>query len=134
MKFEIGFPGNRKINAKFREFEVMTDQPVSGGGDNSAPTPFELFMASIGTCAGIYVKGFCLQRGIDTDDMKIIQTIERGPSGIGKIILDIQVPDDFPEQYKSALINVANLCAVKKTMLDPPEFEIVVNELTDTQS
>jgi putative redox protein len=127
MKMEVGFPGNAKVEAKFRGFSVMTDQPISGGGDNSAPTPFEVFLASLATCAGIYVKGFCMQRGLDTEHIKLIQEVEPGnkPGMLGKIKIKIQVPDDFPKQYHNALISSANLCAVKKHMQEPPEFEIV---------
>jgi putative redox protein len=127
MQMEVGFPGNMKVEAKFRGFSVMTDQPVTGGGENSAPTPFELFLASLATCAGIYVKGFCMQRGLDTENIKLIQEVEPGKKQgmLGKVIIKIQVPKDFPKQYHNALISSANLCAVKKHMQDPPEFEIV---------
>ena len=128
MRMEIIFPGNRKIAAKFREFEFMTDQPVSQGGDNTAPAPFELFLASLGTCAGIFIKSFCLQRNLSTDGMKIIQEVEQGSEKglLGKIKLEIQVPPDFPAQYKPALINTANLCSVKKVIQNPLDFEIQV--------
>lgn len=125
---EISFPGNKRVSAKVRQFEVMTDQPKHGGGDDTAPSPFELFLASLGTCAGIYIKGFCMQRGISTDGMRIIQEVEPGPQPglLGKIKLRIEVPPDFPEQYKNAAIQSASLCAVKKHMENPPDFEITV--------
>lgn len=128
MRMEIGFPGNKKIDARFKDFTVTTDQPVSHGGENTAPSPFDLFLVSLGTCAGIYIKSFCSERNIPTDNMRIIQEAESGPIKglLGKIKLEIQVPPDFPEQYKSALINAANLCAVKKVIQNPPEFEITV--------
>ena len=128
MRMEIGFPGNSKVDAKFRDFVVLTDQPVKHGGDNSAPEPFELFLVSLVTCAGIYVKRFCQERDISTDDIKIIQEVEPGSQKglLGKIKMEIQVPSDFPDKYKSALINTANLCAVKKNIQNPPEFEITV--------
>jgi len=131
MQMEITFPGNRKIDAHFRGFTVQTDQPQTGGGDNTAPMPFELFLASIGTCAGIYIKGFCLKRNIPTDNIKVMLDTEPGPEPglLGKISLDIQVPEVFPKQYELALINVANLCSVKKNMQTPPEFEITVNSV-----
>ena len=131
MRMEIGFPGNKKINAKFRDFEVATDQPLSQGGDNTAPTPFELFLASLGTCAGIFIKGFCLQRNIPTENIKIIQDAEPGSERgrLGRVKMQIQVPSDFPDQYKSALIQTASLCSVKKNLLTPPEFEITVKKI-----
>jgi len=126
MNMEIYFDGNKKVNARFNGQDIKTDQPVQGGGEGSAPAPFDLFLASIGTCAGIYVKGFCDQRGIPSDDIKIIQKMNFNPMTrlIDKIDLEIQVPDDFPEKYKDAVINAANLCAVKRHMLQPPAFDV----------
>lgn len=126
MELEVVFPGGKKVDANYNGFTIKTDQPIRGGGDGSAPAPFDLFLASIGTCAGIYVLGFCQQRGIPTDGIKIIQRMEIDPikRGIGGITLEIQVPTDFPEQYKEAVIRSAELCAVKKHLHNPPEFNI----------
>jgi len=123
---EVVFPGGKKVDANYNGFKIKTDQPVYSGGSGTAPAPFDLFLASIGTCAGIYVLGFCQQRGISTEGVKIVQRMEVDPfkRGIGKIILEIQVPQDFPEQYKDAVIRSAELCAVKKHMQDPPKFDI----------
>jgi len=126
MEMEIYFDGNKKVNAKFNGQDIKTDQPLQGGGDGTAPAPFDLFLASIGTCAGIYVKGFCDQRGISSDGIKIIQRMNYnyGTRLIDKIDLEIQVPQDFPEKYKEAVINSANLCAVKKHLQSPPAFDV----------
>lgn len=126
MEMEVVFPGGKKVDAKYNGFTIKTDQPMMGGGENSAPAPFDLFLASIGTCAGIYVLGFCQQRGIPTDGVKIVQRMMVDPikRGIGKIALEIQVPPEFPEQYKEAVIRSAELCAVKKHLHNPPEFDI----------
>jgi len=126
MEMEIVFPGGKKVDANYKGFTIKTDQPLGSGGENSAPAPFDLFLASLGTCAGIYVLGFCQQRGIPMDGMKIVQRMEIDPMkrGIGAITLEIQVPPDFPEQYKEAVIRSAELCAVKKHIQDPPEFSI----------
>ena len=117
------------ITAHHQGHDIKTDQPLAGGGQNSAPAPFDLFLAAIGTCAGIYVKSFCNQRNIPTEHIKIIQTIEfdsqkRLPS---KVKLDIQLPPDFPEKYRSAVISAADLCAVKRAIADPPVFEVVAS-------
>lgn len=126
MDMEITFPGGARVDATFGGFVVKTDQPWQAGGDDSAPTPFALFLASIGTCAGIYVAGFCRQRNIPTDDIRIRQSLEINPLTrmIQQINLDIDLPPGFPEQYTSALIRSAELCAVKKHMESPPEFKI----------
>ncbi len=126
MKMEIFFEEGRKVNARYNGHLLKTDQPVEAGGNDTAPAPFDLFLASIGTCAGIYVKSFCMQRGIPTDEIRIIQSMEYDFDKrlIGKIKLDIELPPDFPEKYKDAVIKAANLCAVKKHLLDPPEIEV----------
>jgi ribosomal protein S12 methylthiotransferase accessory factor len=129
MEMEITFDGGKIITAHLKGHEIKTDQPVAGGGTNSAPAPFDRFLASIGTCAGIYVKSFCDQRGIPTDKIKIIQSVDydmekRLPL---KIKLDIQLPADFPEKYRNAVISAADLCAVKRAIADPPVFEVVTS-------
>jgi ribosomal protein S12 methylthiotransferase accessory factor len=124
MEMRVYFPGGRKVYADYNGFTIETDQPKFGGGDGSAPAPFDLFLASIGTCAGIYVLGFCQQRGLSTEGIEIKQSLEFNPATrmIGKINLKIQVPETFPERYHEALVRSAELCAVKKHMDTPPEF------------
>ncbi len=126
MNMEITFAGRKKVNANFNGHVIKTDQPVISGGENSAPSPYELFLASIGTCAGIYVKSFCDNRNLPTDNIRLVQSIEYSAETKlpARISIKIQLPDDFPEKYRDALINVAELCAVKRTIANPPVFEI----------
>jgi ribosomal protein S12 methylthiotransferase accessory factor len=122
----VTFAGGKKVNADFRGFTIKTDQAVYAGGEGSAPEPFTLFLASIGTCAGIFVLSFCQSRGIPTEGIRIVQSHEASSSGrgIGKITITIELPPDFPEKYKDAVISAANLCAVKKHIMEPPVFEV----------
>jgi ribosomal protein S12 methylthiotransferase accessory factor len=126
MDMVISFPGGARVDAEFGGFTVKTDQPPQGGGENSAPTPFALFLSSIGTCAGIYVLGFCKQRGLPTDGIRIVQQTERDPATglVGTIRLNIEVPPSFPEKYYDALIRAADQCAVKKHLEHPPAFDV----------
>lgn len=123
MEMIIDFPGGQKVDAHFRGHTVQTDQP----NEDSAPTPFELFLASIGTCAGIFVLGFCQQRNLPTEGIRIIQRNHPNPATglMDKIELEIQVPPTFPAQYHAALIRSAELCKVKKTLEHPPVFEVM---------
>ena len=122
----ISFPGGKKVDAQFMEYTIKTDQPVRGGGDGTAPAPFVLFLGSLGTCAGIYVLGFCQARGISTEGIQIRQSMQINPldGSVVKIAMDIEVPPDFPEQYHSALVRSADQCAVKRLMHNPPQFDI----------
>jgi ribosomal protein S12 methylthiotransferase accessory factor len=126
MEMLIDFPGGARVDAHFGPYTVMTDQPPVAGGEGSAPSPFNYFLASLGTCAGIYVLGFCQQRGLPTDGLRIIQRMhnDRATGMVGKIELEIQVPPTFPEKYLPSLIRSAELCAVKKHIENPPQFEI----------
>lgn len=127
MPIDIVFDGNKKVNAIIDGFTIKTDQTLQSGGDNSAPTPFNMFLASLGTCAGIYVKSFCDQRGIETAGMSISMDSVYDPAQkmIVKFIMLIHVPAGFPEQYDAAVIKTAGLCAVKRH-LNPS----IANEIT----
>jgi putative redox protein len=129
MEITVSFPGGARVNAQFGSFTVETDQPQANGGDNSAPTPFELFLASLATCAGFYVQGFCKTRGIPSEGIRLIQRMERDAASkmATKIMLEIQLPSGFPEQYASAVIRAAESCLVKKHLEKPPAFEITTS-------
>jgi len=129
MEMVIDFPGGARVDAHFGTHTVRTDQPIQGG--DSAPSPFATFLASLGTCAGIYVLGFCQQRNLPTHGLRLIQRMEMNPATgmVTKIDLEIQTPPDFPEKYLPSLIRSAELCAVKKHMENPPAFEITTRTL-----
>ena len=126
MEMVIDFPGGARVDAHFGPYTVMTDQPPQGGGEGSAPTPFALFLASLGTCAGIYVLGFCRQRGLPTEGIRLVQRMGHDPmtGKMNRVDLEIQVPADFPEKYHEALIRAAAQCAVKKQLDTPPVIEV----------
>ena len=130
MEMVIDFAGGSRVDAHFGNFTVATDQPPVA----SAPTPFALFLSSIGTCAGIYVLGFCKQRNLPAEDIRIIERVHTNPftGMVEKIDLDIQVPPSFPEKYRDSLIRSAELCAVKKHLEKPPRFEITTQVVEPT--
>jgi ribosomal protein S12 methylthiotransferase accessory factor len=127
----VSFPGGKRVAAAYDGFEIATDQCKDSGGDGSAPEPFDLFLASLATCSGIYVLGFCQKRNIPHEGIRLTQSWERDEKTkrLSDVRILIEVPSDFPEKYHSALVRAASQCAVKKTMENPPEFtvETVVN-------
>src|SRR5436309_3150385 len=127
MEILIDFPGGSRVNTHFGKFTIPTDQPPTA----SAPTPFEVFLSSIGTCAGIYVLGFCQQRGLPTNGIQIVQRIHSNPltGMIDEIDLEILVPPTFPAKYYDSLIRSAELCKVKKHLEKPPKFNITTRTL-----
>lgn len=122
MEIRIDFPGGSRVDAHFGGFTVPTDQPPAA----SAPTPFDLFLSSIATCAGIYVLGFCQKRGLSTEGIEIVQHTHASPltGMIEEIDIQIIVPPTFPEKYLDSLIRAAELCKVKKHLEQPPQFRV----------
>ena len=126
MKFEVSFPGGMKVDTQFRGHTIHTDQPVEVGGTDTAVAPFDLFLASLATCAGFYAVRFCQQREIPTDGLGVtLEPIrEPGAKKLGKIRIEVTLPAEFPEKYHEAILRSVDQCAVKKAVNDPPEFEI----------
>ncbi|MBN3036253.1 MAG: OsmC family protein [Bacteroidales bacterium] len=124
---EIIFAGNKKVFAQFDGFTVQTDQSAQSGGDGEHPEPFSLFLASLGTCAGIYVKYFCDQRGINANGIRLTQEITYDPQRqmIGEILITIHIPPDFPKKYESAVIVSASKCAVKRHLRDDIKVHVI---------
>jgi len=126
---KITFSDGLKVDADYHGFIHKTDQPEKAGGDGTAPSPFDLFLASIGTCAGYYMVQFCRSRNIDTQGLELDQSLKYniGTKLIEKIILKVTLPENFPEKYKSAINKAAAQCTVKRHLENPPQIEIANN-------
>ena len=138
MDIRVTFPGGERVDAELvgtgladkglvdKGFVVSTDHSREEGGEGSAPAPWQLFLASIATCAGAYVLSFCRQRDLPTDGVELVQHQEYDETGkrLASVSIVITVPREFPSKYRRALVRAAELCAVKKAISDPPEFEV----------
>ena len=124
----VTFPGGKKVDAEIAGHVVRTDQPKDNGGDDSAPSPFNLFLASIGTCAGIYVLGFLRSRELPTEGVQIRQayTVDEATHVLKTVTLEIRLPPSVPEKYHPAIIRAADMCAVKKAIHAQPTFDVRV--------
>jgi putative redox protein len=129
MCMQIEFPGGKRVNSTYKGFTVKTDQPKSEGGDDSAPEPYDLFLSSIGTCAGVYIVYFCESRDIPARDITMTLGFERNESShlMEKITIDIHLPPDFPQKYRKAVIRAAQMCTVKRNLIHPPEILVTTN-------
>ena len=125
MEIAVSLREGKKVSARIKEFDIETDQSKKAGGEGTAPAPFDLFLASIATCAGFYVLDFCRTRKISTDDVRLVMRPRRDDEikMIDKISIEVQLPADFPEKYKPAIIRAVDLCTVKKHIVQAPEFE-----------
>ena len=126
---DIEFPGGLAVEARFDSFTVRTDQPLEHGGGGSAPPPFDLFLASLATCAGFYALRFCQERQLPTEGLKLTLETEKDSEKhrLSKIRISIGLPAGFPEKYRAAIIRATDQCAVKRAILSPPDFEVVAS-------
>jgi putative redox protein len=127
-EIKVTFPGGLRVDAEYKGFVVKTDQPVHQGGEGTASSPFDLFLISLATCAGFYAVAFCKERDIPTEKAGIIMRMEKNPETklIGKIMIEIQLPAEFPERYKKAIIKAVDTCTVRAHLLKPPAIEITL--------
>jgi putative redox protein len=123
----ITFPGGVAVEATLEGTTIRTDQPEKYGGGGTAPAPFDLFLASIGTCAGFYALRFCQERQIPADGLGLSMTWERSPETklIARIRIAMTLPSGFPEKYRTAIVRAADQCAVKKHLAEAPAIEVV---------
>lgn len=131
MEIHITFPGGKRVDAAFDHHVVRTDQPRALGGDESAPSPFDLFLSSLGTCAGLYVLGFCQTRQIPTDAIELVQTHRTEGDRLVGVDIDIRLPIDFPAKYRGAIQRAAEGCKVKKTLHSAPEVRVSVSVMQE---
>jgi len=126
MEIRIGFPGGLRVDAAVGDLVVRTDQAVANGGEGSAPEPFTLFLASIGTCAGVYALSYCRHHKLPTEGLSVTQHVLRDAAGrrVERIEIEIRAPAGFPERHLKAMERSADLCAVKRAILSPPEFTV----------
>jgi putative redox protein len=124
----VTLPGGRRVDALVAGHVVRTDQPSSNGGDDTAPSPFQLFLASIGACAGIFVQGFCSKRGLPTEGVRIVERPKYQPDGtLAAVDLRIELPAGFPEKYRDAVAKVVEQCSVKRAIAAQPHFDVDVH-------
>lgn len=125
---EVTFPGGKRVDARVGAFVVHTDQPAEQGGDGTAAAPFDLFLASLAACAGLYVLAFCQARGISTEGLTLRQHADVDPVSKlpSRIRVEIVLPDGFPEKYRAAVVRAAEGCKVKKTIAAAPALEVAI--------
>ncbi|HPA50395.1 MAG TPA: OsmC family protein [Thermoanaerobaculia bacterium] len=123
---EVRFPGGVAVEAIHAGMTIRTDQPVAAGGAGSAPSPFDLFLVSLSTCAGFYALRFCQERGLPTEGLGVTMDWERSPETklISKIRISVKLPEGFPEKYRAAILRATDQCAVKKHLVSPPAIEV----------
>ena len=128
MDIIVRFPGGKRVDARIDGHTVATDQPVEAGGTDLAAAPFDLFLASLATCAGYYVLAICQARGLRTEGLEIVQHVTSDPSThlLARVDIDVHLPPGFPEKYRAGVLRAADHCKVKKVLASPPAIAVHV--------
>ena len=138
MEIKVNFLDKLRLEAKFDDFTVVADQPIRYKGDGSAPGPFDYFLASSALCAAYFVKLYCVNRNIPTENIRLSQNNIVDPENRYKQIFKIQVelPPDITEADRRGILRFIDRCTVKKVVQAGPDFVIeeVENLDADAQS
>jgi len=125
MDLEVTFPGGKRVEARYGGFTIAADKSVEDGGQGAAPPPFDLFLASLGTCAGMNLVYFFERRGLSPKGARLVMKMELDAEGymVVKITTEVHLPPDFPPEFRERLLRAVDACYVKKHVLHPPAFE-----------
>jgi len=126
----VTWDGGVRFTADIRGHKVTVDQPPQGGGTDAGPTPLELLPASLGTCVAFFVKQFLATRGLDAAGLavQVFVAPEANPHRIGRFEVAVSVPKGVPEQYREAVVRVAESCTVHHTLTHHPEIVVELLE------
>ncbi|MFT7365275.1 MAG: ribosomal protein S12 methylthiotransferase accessory factor [Marinobacter psychrophilus] len=133
MEINVNFLDNLRIEAKFDDFSVISDQPIRYKGDGSAPGPFDYFLASSALCAAYFVRVYCIARNIPTDNIRLSQNNIVDPENRYNQIFKIQVelPEDISDKDRQGIVRSIDRCTVKKVVQTGPEFQIEIVDSLD---
>jgi putative redox protein len=122
----ISFPGGVAVDATYKGHTVRTDQPAGSGGQDSAMSPSDLFYVSIAACMGFYALRFCQERNLSTEGLGLTLEPIRDEQAkrVSLVRIRLVLPSAFPEKYQAAIERAVDHCAVKKQILEPPQFEL----------
>jgi ribosomal protein S12 methylthiotransferase accessory factor len=126
MELSVSFPGGKKVDVIFGTHHLCTDQPLVAGGDDSAPAPYDVFLASIAACAGIYAAGFCQARGLDPRLVELVEHVTFDPTShlAAAVAIDVRVAPEFPERHLAGLVRSVDQCKIKKSLASPPQIKV----------
>ncbi|SHK60204.1 OsmC domain/YcaO domain-containing protein [Halomonas caseinilytica] len=133
MEIKVNYLDNLRLEAKFDDFTVISDQPIRYKGDGSAPGPFDYFLASSAMCAAYFVKVYCNARDIPTENIRLSQNNIVDPENRYKQIFKIQVelPEDLSDKDRQGIMRSIERCSVKRVVQNVPEFQIETVENLD---
>jgi len=129
MEVTVEYLGAAQFEVRARNHKVACDQPEENGGFNEGMTPPELFLASLGTCAGYYAAEYLKARQLPTEGMRIHVTAEKAksPARLSSFLIKVHLAAALDDQRKIGLLRAIRNCLIHNTLLNPPKIELQVD-------
>ncbi len=124
----VAHQGGDRFIATVRGHQIIVDQPVSAGGEDTAPTPTEVFVASLATCVGFYARRYLARHDLPTEGLSVDAWFELGgrPAQVTSLVVRLTVPDGVPDDRRAPLLAMASHCTIHNTLLNPPHVDIAL--------
>ena len=124
----ITHEGSDRYRIDVRHHSLLTDQPSPSGTDEG-PTPTELFVASLASCAAFFVGRF-LGRRVKLDPRFSVECDYRmsdePPHRVADVELRIVLAEPVAPDMEDAIVRSAEHCTVHSSILVPPDIRVSV--------
>ncbi len=130
-RLRVDYESGDKFQIAVRQHSIRVDQPTFDGGDDTAPTPTDLFIASLAACVAYYVRRFLSRHGHQVEGLAVISEVDFAPHPhrVGAIDLRVEVPGELSPEQRASLLAVASRCTVHNSLRQPPAVRIGVAQL-----
>lgn len=118
--------GNDRFAIDVRGHRIHVDQPIDNGGEDTAPTPTELFAASLAGCVAFYAHRYLARHNVGSEGLSVEAEFNAGgsPNRITDVTIHITAPAALPPERRDAFLAVASHCTLHNTLSQPPTVNI----------
>jgi uncharacterized OsmC-like protein len=128
MEVHIKHLGDVQFEIAARGHILMSDQPTESGGHDEGMTPPELFLASLGSCAGYYAAAYLRKKGIATQGTEVHVTAGKAgpPARLDDFRIEVTVPVALSDADRAGVEDAVHRCLIHNTLLFPPTMSVEV--------
>jgi putative redox protein len=126
MEVKVSHLGQVRFSIQSRSHSILCDQPTDNGGEDTAMTPPELMLASLGSCAAFYAVQYLKTRNLADSGVEVSVTAEKmkSPARLGNFKIHVEYPVTLDQDHQEGLMRSVKHCLIHNTLLVPPEINI----------